>query len=30
MTWRDKITESIRRKREKKKQLGDEGNRGVL
>jgi hypothetical protein len=29
MTWRDKITESIRRKREKK-QLGDEGNRGVL
>ena len=29
MTSRDKITESIRRKREKK-QLGDEGNRGVL
>jgi hypothetical protein len=27
MTWHDKITESIRRKRGKKKQLGDEGNR---
>jgi hypothetical protein len=27
MTSRDKITESIRRNKEKKKQIGDEGNR---
>jgi hypothetical protein len=29
-TLRDKITESIRSKWEKKKLLGDEGNKGVL
>jgi hypothetical protein len=27
MTSRDKIIESIRRNKEKKKQIGDEGNR---